>query len=136
MLKGFREKLHSAGLDFWTVLYEHELMPEAAEYLAQVDNISLWTWTGKNIRSLEENCRKVREMMSDGQKLYMGCYMWDYGGKQPIPPQDMEYQLKMYKKWLKEGVIEGIILCSNCTADIGLETADFTKKWIEENAEI
>jgi hypothetical protein len=33
---------------------------------------------------------------------------------------------------LKKGDIEGIIFCSNCIADIGLETVEYTRKWIAE----
>ena len=136
VLKGFKDKLHSAGLDFWTVLYEHEIIPKAVPYLNQCDNISLWTWMGDNLKHLEENCKKLREMLLGGQKLYMGCYMWDYGASKPLSLSNMEYQLELYKKWLKEGVISGIILCSNCIADVGIEAVDFTKKWIDENSEI
>jgi len=136
VLKCFRDKLHREGLDFWTVLYEYEIVSEAVPYLNQCDNISLWTWYGDNLKYLEKNCEKLRKMLLSGQKLYMGCYMWDYGASKPLSLADMEYQLELYKKWLKEGVISGIILCSNCIADIGIEAVDFTKKWIDENFDI
>ena len=62
--------------------------------------------------------------------------MWDYGGKCEMSLENMEFQLEIYKKWLIEGRIRGIVLCSNCIADIGLSAVDFTKKWIEQNKEI
>jgi hypothetical protein len=33
---------------------------------------------------------------------------------------------------LKKGDIEGIIFCSNCIADIGLDTVEYTRKWRTE----
>ena len=44
----------------------------------------------------------------------------------------MKYQLDRYYYWLKKGDLEGIIFCSNCIADIGLETVEYTKKWIAQ----
>ncbi len=44
----------------------------------------------------------------------------------------MSYQLEMYYNLLKDGKIEGIILCSNTIADIGIEAVDYTRNWIAE----
>ncbi|HOJ10432.1 MAG TPA: hypothetical protein PK733_07560 [Clostridiales bacterium] len=58
--------------------------------------------------------------------------MWDYGGKNPMPIDLMQYQLDKYYEWLKSGEIDGIIFCSNCIADLGLEAVDITREWIKK----
>ena len=61
--------------------------------------------------------------------------MWDYGNSCPMPMDRMKYQLELYKKLIEAGEVEGVIFCSNCIADIGLDTVEYTRKWIAENAE-
>jgi len=133
VVKGFRDKLHEAGLSFWTVLYEQELRPEIIPYLELCDNITFWTWNPEALRDLEANVQRVRSMMKPEQKLYLGCYMWNYEADCELSVADMEYQLELCKRWISEGKISGIILCSNCIADIGLAASDFTKAWMDKN---
>lgn len=136
VLRGFADRLHGAGLDLWTVIYEHQLDLPVDDQLKECDIVSFWTWRAENLSRLEENMSRLESKISKKQKIYAGCYMWDYGGKDIMPLETMEYQLEVYKKWLFDGRIEGIVLCSNCIADIGLEAVDFTKQWIEQNKEI
>ena len=42
----------------------------------------------------------------------------------------MKMQLEKYLEWYNEGKIKGVILCSNCIADIGLDTVDYTREWL------
>lgn len=56
----------------------------------------------------------------------------DYGERKPLTMDQMKYQLDKYYIWIKKRDIEGIIFCFNCIADIGLNTVDFTRKWIAE----
>lgn len=58
--------------------------------------------------------------------------MWNYGESKPLTINQMSYQLEMYYNLLKDGKIEGIILCSNTIADIGIEAVDYTRNWIAE----
>jgi hypothetical protein len=43
----------------------------------------------------------------------------------------MRYQLDLYHRLLHAGKIDGIILCSNCIADLGIECVEYTRAWIE-----
>lgn len=136
VLRGLADRLHEANLDLWSVIYEHQLDLPVEAQIEECDIVSFWTWKAENLRNLEENLAKLEGKVTDKQTLYAGCYFWDYGGKAPLSMELMEYQLEVYKKWLKEGRIQGIIFCSNCIADIGLETVEYTRKWIEDNKEI
>lgn len=135
MVAEYAERLHQAGLKLWTVLYEHELIEEARPYLEHCDIISFWTWNGEHLKDLESNMEKVKALVSPDKTILTGCYMWDYENCCPLSLEDMKYQWDMYKKWFDEGVISGVVVCSNCIADIGIEAADFTKQWIAENAD-
>ena len=66
-----------------------------------------------------------------GKRRLAGCYMWNYGEKCPLTAEQMQHQLDVYLKYLRSGELEGMILCSNCIADIGLPTVEQTRRWID-----
>ena len=136
VIADYAATLHKAGLELWTVFYDRNLNDDLSEWLVNCDVVSFWTWNAVDLMKLEENIVKLEGQLTNGQKIYAGCYMYDYGGFGPISNELMLYQLETYKKWLKEGRIDGIIFCSNCIADIGLEAVEITRKWIADNQEI
>lgn len=134
-LQEYRKRLHeelSRRLDLWVVVYEYELDKPIKPFLDECDVITFWTWNADNLPMLEENYRRLRDIIGEDKPVLMGCYMWDYGGAQPMPLDLMQHQLDVYYGWLKDKKIEGVIFCSNCIADLGLETVDLTRKWIRE----
>ncbi len=138
-LAGFRERLHTAlpgrPLDLWTVLYTHELTGAAVPYLAQVDRVSLWTWHGRDLEQLPENMRRLRALVGPDKSVLCGCYLWDYGDSRPLTADRMRFQLETCLAWLRTRQIDGVIFCSNCIADLGLETAEMTRAWIEAHGD-
>jgi len=122
-------------LDFWTVYYDREMHIPVQDYLDVFDVITFWTWFGYNIPKLDENLEKLFAA-TPGKRRLAGCYMWDYGCAKPLTPELMQYQLDVYKKYMLTGMLDGVILCSNCIADIGIAEVDQTRKWIEENGSI
>lgn len=133
VIKNLADTLHKENLELWTVLYEHELEKDISAHLKECDVVTFWTWGAKNLPDLDKNYEKVVELAGKDARIMMGCYMWDYGGRAPMPMDMMKYQLEKYKKWYDEGKICGIIFCSNCIADIGLDTVDYTVEWIKNN---
>ena len=134
-LAAMRERLHAAledrKLDLWSVLYCHELSEKAVPWLRQIDRISLWAWCAEELRYLEKNHARLRELMADDPKpVLAGCYLFDYGGCRPMPMDLMKLQLDVYYRWLRAGTIDGVIFCSNTVADIGLAAADYAREWI------
>ena len=129
----YADRLHADGLELWTVIYEFELIEEARPYLEKCDVISFWTWEGQNLKDLDNNLKKLKELVGEGKKIFTGCYLWDYGNCKPLSIEDMKYQMETYKRWFDNGEIEGVVVCSNCIADIGIEAADFAKQWIADN---
>ncbi len=133
VLHGYAEKLHSKGLDLWSVIYEREIVEEYKDRLNECDIVSMWTWRSENINNLEENLEKLEKLLTKGQKIFAGCYLWDYGNCGPIPMELMKKQVETYARWIEDGRIHGIIVCSNCVADVGLDTAEYIRSWIAEN---
>ena len=61
--------------------------------------------------------------------------MYDYGGRKQLTDEQMRGQLDHAYRLLKAGEIKGIIICSNCIADIGLKACDIMKEWIDEHGD-
>ncbi len=136
-LAAYRQKLNTEvgrPLDLWVVVYAHELKEELRAHLACCDVITLWTWDAKDLPLLEEKLAYL-QALCPGKRIYAGCYMWDYGGRCAIPDELMDYQLDTYYSWLHEGKIEGMIVCSNCVADLGLSSTELVRRWIQEHGE-
>lgn len=133
-IQNMRDKLHSFNkrrLDLWVVWYTHQLELNIEDYLELFDVITMWTWKGSDLSNLDMNIKKFITK-TPGKRRLVGCYFWNYGEKKPYTMDQMKFQLDKYYKWLKNGEIEGIIFCSNTVADIGLETVDYTRKWISK----
>lgn len=136
-IKNMRDRLHNfkaRPLDLWMVWYTYQLDYKVQEYLDLCDVITMWTWEGADLAGLEENMHKVLNK-TPGKRHLAGCYMWNYGEQKPLTLKQMEYQCGKYYEWLKKGDIDGVILCSNCIADLGLETVAWTRKWLKEIGE-
>ncbi len=133
-IRNMHERLHhfeKRPLDLWLVWYKHHLDYDASAYLEYCDVITFWTWDGADLPKLDETLGKVMRQ-TPGKRRLAGCYMWDYGGGKPFTIAEMKFQCEKYYAWMGKGLIEGIIFCSNCCADIGLEAVEWTRNWIKE----
>lgn len=136
-IASMREKLHNfpkRKLDLWMVWYSYQLDFDVADYISLCDVITLWTWKGSDLANLDENINKFI-MKTPGKRRLAGCYMWNYGECKPLSNKEMQDQLDCYYSHIKNGDIEGIVLCSNCIADIGLEAVDITQRWLDKVGE-
>lgn len=133
VLAGLREKL--APLTLWSVLYEYQLDEKYKPYLAEVDKVTFWTWRAERLAELEENFAKVKDLTEGKKDILLGVYLYDYGGKKQLTDEQMKGQLEIAYRLLKAGEIKGIIICSNCIADIGLKACDIMKEWIDEHGD-
>lgn len=134
-LRSIRDQLHafaSRPLDLWLVWYDYQLVYPVREYAQCCDVITHWTWNGRDLIRLEENLARVREL-APGKRYFAGVYMWDYGAGQALPVETMQAQLEVCYRLIREGLLEGLIFCSNCIADLGLEAVEFTRNWIKEH---
>ena len=133
-IASMRDRLHgflARRLDLWLVWYTYQMNYDVADYLRLTDVVTLWTWNGSDLASLDTNIRDLVKK-TPGKRRLAGCYLWNYGERRPLTSDQMRFQLDRYLHWIRQGAIEGIVFCSNCIADIGLETADIARRWIAE----
>jgi len=134
-----RERLHTGvegrEIKLWNVLYARELDEKLKPWIDEIDVVSMWAWYGEDILDLEKNFARLKAITGEDKPILAGCYMYDYGNSKQLSMELMKTQVDLYYKWLKEGYISGIIVCSNCIADIGFEASDFMKAWIAEHGD-
>jgi hypothetical protein len=118
-------------LRLWAVLYEHQLERPLAPYLELLDLVSFWTWDSENLQGLEANLERLEELTPGGGRV-LGCYLWDYGKKRPMPLDLMQHQCESGLRWLRQGRIEGMILLASCVCDLELEAVEWTRHWITQ----
>lgn len=128
---GFRQRLHAAPrpLDLWVVLYTHQLALPFQDHLRQCDIATLWTWKAEDLESLEENFARF-ERLSLGVRKMLGCYMWDYGTRRPMPLRLFQHQYRLGTQWLRQGRIEGMIFLASCVCELGLDTVEWLRREI------
>ena len=133
-LKEIRNTLHALTpfQELWVVIYEAFLSKEYAPYLAQCDAVSYWTWYSReHLPLLKDNLQKTFDL-SPEQKHLGGLYLYDYGNCTQLIPEQLKAQCDLYADYLKSGKLQGVIICSNCIADIGLPASDYVRDWVNE----
>ncbi len=131
-LAGFRERLHAGPrpLDLWVVLYTHQLDLPVREHLRECDIASLWTWRAADLAGLEASFARFEEVAAGVRKV-LGCYMWDYGSRQPMSLELFKHQVRLGTAWLRQGRIEGIIFLASCLCDLELDTVEWLRRQIQ-----
>lgn len=135
IIKEIRAKLRDKSgrpLDLWVVVYENNLDLPIQNHLDACDVITFWTWRNQqNLQDAEKNFDRL-VAMTPGKKHLNGCYLYDYGNHLEMPMDLMKQQCKLYEKLMLSGRSDGLILCSNCCADVGLSTVPYTRAWLKE----
>ena len=136
VLKKMKQTLHEKGLDFWCVLYRHEL-EVIKNYLDCFDGITFWIWKCEEIAALDDILEELFHA-AEGKPIMLGVYLWDYGTGKIMDPALFTKQVEHYFELLKQRQIEGVIFCSNTIGDADLETNRILKKMIQKhgNAQI
>ena len=128
----------SAGrnLDMWVVCYESKLdeIENIDLYFNEFDVITFWTWKGSELYRAEDNIERIRKLAPE-KRIMAGCYMWNYGEAKPLTEEEMKFQVDLYYRLLKEGKIDGIIVCSNCIADLKIENVEYMRLFIKKHAD-
>ena len=91
-------------------------MQEVRDVLAQIQVVRLGLG---QLAALAPSCRKV-----------LGCYMWDYGRKSPMPLDVLKDLYALGLDWLRLGRIEGMIFLASCICDLELEAVEWTREWV------
>jgi hypothetical protein len=83
---------------------------------------------------MEAQLARIEELYPKHIKM-LGCYMYAFGSDEPLPVTLMETQCKTGLRWLREGRIAGMIFLANTVADLGFESVEWTRQWIEDIGE-
>ncbi len=116
-------------LDLWVVLYDYQLDLPVTEHLNECDVVTFWTWEARNLEQLEKNLDACQKLCPDS-RIVLGCYMWDFGIKAPMPLAAMQQQCELGLRWLQSGRIDGMIFLASCICDLELEAVEWTREWI------
>ena len=128
-LQQIRQQLTARGLELWVVLYAHQLEFPITEHLALCDGIIFWTWVAEDLAKLEANFERLQSLAPDARRM-LGCYMWDYGSRRPMPVALMKGQCETGLQWLCEGRVEGMVFLASCISDLHLESVEWSRQWI------
>ena len=136
------EQLHAVGeqlyrgkkLPITAVVYVRQVSPWLKPYLAEVDQVSLWTWRPADLDRLAENLAALEKLIP-GKPVLLGCYMYDFDQRKPLPVERMAMQVAVGYRWLREGRIAGMIFLATPNVDVGLEAVEWTREWIGEVGE-
>ena len=130
VLKRIRAALNEKGLDFWCVLYAHELDRELEKYLDCFDGITFWVWYSKEIPNAEEYVKRLLAISKD-KPVMLGIYTFDYAaGAVKMDPELFRNQLYLYSDMLKMKQVDGIIVCSSTIGDADLDTNKILKEFM------
>jgi hypothetical protein len=132
-LRELRNQAAVAGrrLHLWAVLYAHQLDRPLAPYLELLDLVSFWTWGSERLKGLEANLERLEKVAPRCGRV-LGCYLWDYGGKKPLPLDLLRHQCEVGLRWLRQGRLAGMIFLASCLCDLGLEAVEWTRNWIAQ----
>ncbi|MBM4091213.1 MAG: hypothetical protein FJ276_17595 [Planctomycetes bacterium] len=122
-------KVRGLKLPVMAVVYTGQISLRAKQHLAEVDQICLWTWRPDDLRHLEGNLTKL-EKLALNKPVFLGCYMFDFADRRPLPVALMQRQTELGYTWLKDGRIEGLIFLATPNVDVDLEAVAWTRDWI------
>ena len=132
-LKELRDHLVIGGKkrDLFVVLYQHQLALPVGTHLEFCDKITFWTWEARDLEKLESSFDHLEKLAPKHGKL-LGCYLWDFGTRKPMPLELMKKQCEIGRRWLEERRIEGMIFLASNVCDLELDSVEWTRKWIAE----
>lgn len=131
VLSEMHTALNAQGLDFWCVLYAHELDDRLIPYLDCFDGITFWIWDCADICHMEEYYKTLKEY-TKGKRIMLGVYLYNYCTGVLMDETLFRKQLTWYFNMLENGEIEGIVVCSNVIGDADLQTNQILKEYIKQ----
>ena len=119
-------------LNMWVTLYEYNLeeIPDVKKWLDEFDYITFWVWYGKNLSKLKKYYDDLIKLCPD-KKIVAGMFLWNYGDRCPMTVEQMKMQADFYIDMIKQGKLDGIMIVGNPVCDLGLESVDWTREWIQ-----
>lgn len=136
-VRAIRERMIVNGrqLELGVVVYSKDKFDERMlPYLELCDAVSLWFWSSDELENLEKDFARLHGI-APRKRIQMGCYMWDYGVRNPMALDRLERQCNQGLRWLKEKRIADMIFRGAHLCGQGLEAVEWTRNWIAETGD-
>ena len=135
-IEAVRAELAKRNMRLGIVLYaDHNgVKSEFKPVLDLCDEITFWFWHGKNTGGIEMQVDALRRLAGDSKPVLLGQYMWDFGGKKPMPGEAMENQLAQASRLLASKAVHGVIFHCTPLVDMDLDAVRISREWIRENS--
>jgi hypothetical protein len=132
-LAEIRRQLERTGkkLDIFATYYVTQFDLPLRDYLDLIDVVTLWTWKPEELKNLESNLKRAEAAAPKARKM-LGCYVVDYGKKEGVPVSWMKLQCETGLRCLREHKIDGMIFLGNTVLDLGFESVEWTRQWIQQ----
>ena len=126
-------KKHNEKLKMYGTVYVHELGKKDFSIIQPyVDVITLWFWSMDEIIDYDENIRKCQKDFP-GKKILQGVFIHDYGLSEcGAIPELLAYQLDRARKYIKDGILEGVVILGDREIKKWPHTAAAVKKYLEK----
>ena len=132
-LDSIARKMRAAQLPLWVVVYAHQLQqPEVWKKLELCDVITFWTWSIRDIASMEENLSMLRKRFPE-KKIVSGLYLWNFGDDTKLTLNHMNYQCSAALEYLQHRIIDDIIVLGSPLIGMDLPSIEWTRNWIKDN---
>ncbi|MCG3196530.1 MAG: hypothetical protein GHCLOJNM_01006 [bacterium] len=123
-------KSNAPNLKLWSVVYTHELDPEAwAGFVEFMDIINLWVWKSADILKLDEDLARCRNLFP-GKPIILGCYLRDYTLRAGVPMELLKFQWERVERYVNEGLIQGYSILAAVLIDGHQEQANWVRDFL------
>lgn len=129
-----KKKLNENGIEMWMVYYESNLNVDISDYLDLFDGISFWFWNQPTEEEYLTTMEKFIEKTPNKKRL-LGCYLYDFGRETACNADRVEAELEHGKEFVKNGILEGLILHTNAVGNMGFEAYERCAEWMKKNGD-
>ena len=135
-LHRLRTELDARGMKLSVVLYadQNGLKREYREVIDLCDEVTFWFWYGKNVRTIEDQVGRLKDLIGADKPVLLGQYMYDFGAKRELPGRLMEAQLAATTRLLASRAIDGVIFHCTPLVDMDLDAVRLSREWIRAHA--
>ncbi len=126
-------KSANSKLRQWVVVYTRELGEEWKPFAPYIDVVNLWEGKSVNLPGLDENIAHCREVFP-GKPINMGCYMRDYGLRQPVAMDLLKSQWESVLRGVSNGTLAGFSILAAVLIDGQQEQARWIRDFIKANS--
>jgi len=126
-------KKGNAPLKLWARVHSEQLYAEDwAGFKPHMDVINLWVQNSKDLTNLDRYVDRCRQVFP-GKPLVLGCYLWNYPTKSPMPLDLLRLQWERVLNYVNAGKIDGYTIFGTYLIDAAQEQARWVRNFIAAN---